>query len=662
MDHQAQSNASSAESEPITRQSTSETRQLSDSTIGPLWLVGIALWVGAVAGLIELLILVTVPNRAGPMWNMFGKSRHYPWMIPTTNALVILLAILPLAALGIFNRRAAGRIGIFLIVTLGTMAVLLAAFTNFYPLALVLLSMGIASRVEPLSRRWGRFRSLVLKFSAPLLVVALLILGWWTLGRGRWPGRGEPVGETPPNTPNVVLVVLDTVRADALNLYGSSRETMPNLTRFSQSGLVYDQARSVAPWTLTSHASFFTGRWPGELSAGRYRALDASYPTLAEVLAARGFETAGFVGNTIYCSYYTGLDRGFGTYVDIPATPLRMLVTTELGSHLVDNADWLHRRIQPSPTPESFKKLKPTAAQVNNSVFRWLDRRADTNRPFFVFINYFDAHDPYLLPHEADDPFEGRPESPQELTLLRNWWNWPGKLNLPFELRDLVFDAYSSCLFYLDQELNRLLRHLEQLGELENTIVIVTADHGELFGENGLYGHGISLSEPELHVPLIIVPPKSAGTQRQRGRIEEPVSLRDLPATILDLVGVQAPEIPGESLVRELLGQDRFKRSPSLSTLRAPSLFQPNNLPLRSPVTQGPMSSLVDDRLYKYIRIEQKKAGGFDEQLYRISSDPLEENDLGGAFAMQENLGRLREATTKLNESWSDSSQRSLRD
>src|SRR5262249_1413595 len=133
-----------------------------------------------------------------------------------------------------------------------------------------------------------------------------------SLGRRPAPPRGAK---------NVLLIVLDTVRAQSLSLYGYSRDTTPNLRRIAARGVRFDQALSTAPWTAPSHASMFTGRWPHELSIGWSRPLDATHPTLAEFLSARGYKTAGFVANTTYCSYETGLDRGFARYDDYDVTP-----------------------------------------------------------------------------------------------------------------------------------------------------------------------------------------------------------------------------------------------------------------------------------------------------------------------------------------------------
>ena len=144
-------------------------------------------------------------------------------------------------------------------------------------------------------------------------------------GRDSSPDRGPPRAGK-----NVILIVLDTVRADRLGVYGYERDTTPNLARLASRGVRFARAFSTAPWTAPSHASLFTGRWPHELSIGWDRPLDSTHATLAEVLAADGYLTAGFVANTTYCSYETGLDRGFAHYEDYDVTLRGVLLCSSL--------------------------------------------------------------------------------------------------------------------------------------------------------------------------------------------------------------------------------------------------------------------------------------------------------------------------------------------
>ena len=144
--------------------------------------------------------------------------------------------------------------------------------------------------------------------------------------------------------PNVLLIVLDTVRADRLSLYGYRRPTSPTLERLAKRGIRFDEARATAPWTLPSHASMFTGRWPHELDVNWHTPLGTKFPTLAEYLGSRGYATAGFVANVHYCSYEFGLDRGFTHYEDYvlePMTPLRMCYLGDLALKAVSHLGWI---------------------------------------------------------------------------------------------------------------------------------------------------------------------------------------------------------------------------------------------------------------------------------------------------------------------------------
>ena len=147
-------------------------------------------------------------------------------------------------------------------------------------------------------------------------------------GGDRLKERREARRPLPPaDSPNVLLIVLDTVRADHLSLYGYHRATTPMLERLAKRGIRFDEVRATAPWTLPSHASMFTGRWPHELGVEWMTPLRGKFPTLAEYLGSHGYATAGFAANTLFCSYDTGIDRGFTHYEDYELGPLAAVRT-----------------------------------------------------------------------------------------------------------------------------------------------------------------------------------------------------------------------------------------------------------------------------------------------------------------------------------------------
>ena len=223
-------------------------------------------------------------------------------------------------------------------------------------------------------------------------------------GSGRIACPGPPAGAA-ARGPNVLLIVLDTVRASSLSLYGYARDTTPQLTRWARRGVRFDWAVAPACWTFPSHCCFFTGRWPYELNSHWQLVLNTPHPTLAEFLAARGYLTAGFVANTSYCSYETGLDRGFAHYEDYPLSPRTILGSTAVGRWITQNVlsyrDFYGRKW--------IQYQSRDAGGINRAFLDWLSRQRRGERPFFAFLNYLDAHEPFLVPGEHTPRFGLRP-------------------------------------------------------------------------------------------------------------------------------------------------------------------------------------------------------------------------------------------------------------
>src|SRR5262249_3096125 len=242
------------------------------------------------------------------------------------------------------------------------------------------------------------------------------------------------------------------------------------------------------PWTLASHGTMFTGRYPHELSADWLTPLDDSYPTLAEFFGERGYLTAGFVSNTRYCSYEHGLDRGFAHYEDYPVSAEQIVVSSSLVRFL--------STMPPLRETTANREFPPrkSAAEINRAFLNWVSRQEQ--RPFFAFLNYFDAHAPYRPPPPFDLRF-GRKRA--------SAWNRLARTELipQWELK-AMYDAYDGALAYIDTQLGSLFEELGHRGVLENTLVIITSDHGEEFGEHGLLDHGNSLYFPSIHVPLVV--------------------------------------------------------------------------------------------------------------------------------------------------------------
>ncbi|MCA9971131.1 MAG: sulfatase, partial [Anaerolineales bacterium] len=426
--------------------------------------------------------------------------------------------------------------------------------------------------------------------------------------------------------PNVLLLVMDTVRAQSMSLHGYGRSTSPNLDRLAASGVRFDRAIASAPWTLPSHATMFTGRWHHELSADWLSPLDTAYPTLAEALRGQGYLTAGFVANVFYASYEHGLNRGFVHYEDYTRTAGEILAGASLGRTL---GCWNRNEIgcQLRPTLGYYELLgRKTAARVNQEFLDW-HAAQDGSRPFFAFLNYFDAHAPYLPPAPYDGRFSSGITRGNPMHINLKDWEWTP------DQQQAEQDAYDSAIAYVDDQIGQLLAELEARGALENTLVLVTSDHGEEFGEHGVMAHSNSLYLPSLYVPLIAAMPGRVPAGLQ---VPNAFSLRDIPATVLDLLQIdgQSP-FPGRSLARFWPDRDPAAAMPE------PLISQVTGLSFRPagyPVSKGTMLSVVLNHLH-YIR-----RGDAAEELYDIDADPWETADLAATADGAARLAEFRAA------------------
>lgn len=415
----------------------------------------------------------------------------------------------------------------------------------------------------------------------------------------------------PPTGPNVLLIVLDTVRASSMGLYGYDRPTTPRLEQVARESTVFDRAMVTAPWTLPSHASMFTGLDAEATGVGWDTPLPQSRRTLAEVLRDRGYLTGGFVANFWYTSHESGFPRGFARYSSYETSLETLLSHSSLLR--VDIVSKL-------PEARSFKTAwtellssHVTAKwNVPATVFKssgavvdgFLDWQAGAGeRPFFAFLNLFDAHGPYRAP-EAQ---------------LRQFATGG---------RERQVDRYDASIAWLDQVVADLLATLKSRGVLDNTIVVITSDHGEQFGEHGISGHANSLYLDLLHVPLIIRYPPAVPASRRVGTL---VSLRDLPATILDLAGLSG-SLPGTSLSSTWSMPETAIHTTVTAHVDKEWDVGPEFLN-----SAGAMFSVFDERLH-YIR-----DGNGGEELYDYRKDPKELKNLAALPEFQADLLRLRQ-------------------
>jgi arylsulfatase A-like enzyme len=609
--------------------------------VGPRQVLGGALWLGLATGPLEVaLVLATKPLR-DPTPGLFHMNRHILWMIPLFDLLLFLIAGAGLAVLARVRSRFSASRAAFGLLFLSLLCLALA-IRSMHPAAAAVLAAGLAlrgaRRLETTLFGGGRF----VRWTAAGLAALVVGLFGLTLGREALAELAVNVrlGTAPSRRPNVLLVVMDTVGAGHMSLYGYDRETTPNLARLARRGVRFDEARSTAPWTLPSHASMFTGRWPHELSASFEGPLDGQAPTLAEYLSGQGYVTAGFIANTLYCSAESGLARGFVHYEDHEVSLASLVHSAAFGQRLLEKCAAPARRLvkrlggsQVSAAGERPQKPYKDADRVGSDALGWLDRQPA--RPFFLFLNLYDAHTPYLLPDACGGHFGLAPSGREDYALLNSFWD-AGKQKLSPRDLELARDAYDDCIASMDAQLGRFLHELERRNLLRDTLVIVTADHGEQFGEHELYGHAGSLYRPEVHVPLLIVPP---GGIDHAQVIPEPVSLRNIPATVADVVGSPgASPFPGSSLAWHWNPGGSRARAPIedlvLSEVASPATSNANHG--RSPVFRGSMSSIVA-RGSVYIR-----NGDGGEELYNLANDPAESRNLVADEAYREVLDALR--------------------
>ena len=365
-------------------------------------------------------------------------------------------------------------------------------------------------------------------FRLPLPVWAACVM-WvmWALAwdSARFAQAGEVSAAPAHSAASVLLITLDTTRFDHLGCYGYGRPTSPEIDLLARESLRFERVYSTSSWTLPAHASLLTGRavsghgahydedgplllseafaGPAGLSAYRVRGLDAGVPNLASVLHARGYRTAAVIAGPWLKALF-GLASGFDSYDDSGIDELN----GRSGEAVTDAAlAWLAGSGRAAP------KANASAP-------------ASAERPFFLFLNYFDAHYPYRPPPDLRNRFlrdygHARPEASEKDALITR-----------------TVALYDAEIRAADRAVGRLLSEADRHAWLDDAWIVLTADHGELLGEHGLWAHGKSLSEPEIRVPLLLRPPRDRRLQLDT---RAALSLLDVMPTLLAQLGIEAP-------------------------------------------------------------------------------------------------------------------------
>ena len=568
----------------------------------------------------ELVLRALLQSLAGPnavnlLTTLSMLRRDDLWLVPAAD----MMLFVPLAlGLALLQRRwprwiswpAAVFTFSYLSLAWPPLALLLE---STYPLARMLLLFGIAHSLAPaVAQVW-------LNRPARLATVNWLLASTWglaCLAAIVWPRAGADVGKSllasPTSKPDVVVITLDTVRAPSLGLYGNPRPTTPELAKWARRGVVFERAMAPSSWTLPTHASLFSGRLPHEHGADFLSPLRRDVPLLAERFAAAGYATAGFVANPASCGAHTGLARGFQQYEEHPP---------------VSKEFWRLSALGKSSFCRGLPFLRKTAAELNAEFFSWLDRHE--SQPYLAFLNFYDAHEPYDVPDPRFDQFTSTPAHARYVA--RERWQriasavpWDPLLGADDQLQ-LALDTYEGSIAYLDYHLGQLLDELARRGSLDNTLVVITSDHGEHFGEHGLRSHAVSLYRQLIQVPLMVLFGDRVPAAQ---RVSETVGLLDLPATILELAGLPAEGIPGDSLATH------WRPGPPGKAVRPliAELSQVSTLP-DLPNSEGPIQSLIYGE-WHYLRYP----GQPREELFDVVNDPLEQRNLTGTPAAPEDL------------------------
>ncbi|HLA98778.1 MAG TPA: sulfatase [Anaerolineales bacterium] len=343
------------------------------------------------------------------------------------------------------------------------------------------------------------------------------------------------------NKPNVILLTIDTLRADRLGCYGYNSTLTPNVDGLAASGIRFEQAITGGSWTQAAFPVLMTSSYAA-MYGGCLGRLAPERPSPIETLAKHGYSTGGFSTN-LHLSRATGYDRGFHHYRElVPAESDPLLRRIKGGQRLLRNA-LIHSFLHPIGIRMRPARLYTSAAEVTDSICSWLEQ---VETPFFAWAHYMDLHWPYHLEEALNQPGEIA-QAWQDLAIMYGRSNFDRDKSITTAQRSHFIRLYEKSLQYLDAQIGRLLNHLERLGYSANTLVIVVSDHGEEFLDHGRWGHWESnLFDEIIKVPLIIRMPDRSGGQI----IRQQVRLLDLMPTILDICGCPIPaDLMGASLV-----------------------------------------------------------------------------------------------------------------
>ncbi|HIE27735.1 TPA: sulfatase [Candidatus Poribacteria bacterium] len=441
---------------------------------------------------------------------------------------------------------------------------------------------------------------------------------------------------------NILLIILDATRADHLSCYGYNRNTSPVIDAIAREGVLYENAISPAPWTLPAYSSILTGMFPSKHRVNRHQPiLDGAYSTLPEILRSSGYEVFG-VSNTVWISDATQFNRGFHQFLkawqywqsdsDLNNKRMVTLSNQEVGvlkdilkTFMKDNV--FKNLINAFYSAFLFQRRDDGANRVNRLAKRLLNRYYSGKNPFFMMLHYLEPHLKYHPPGKYKSLFLDDDFNVHTINKVnQNAWDYICQKvqmsNVDFAILRALYDAE---IFYVDSRIGEIVHFLKNNQLLDNTMLIITADHGENIGEHNLMDHQYCLYDTLLKVPLIIRYP---GVFPPGIRIQKQVQTLDIFPTILDILDASEDmifeQLQGESLVPT--GIDNRYRDFSLAEYLVP---QPSSAALKKRYPDFDASQF--DRALKMIRTDEFKyiyASDGRDELYNLQEDPEETHNI----------------------------------
>jgi arylsulfatase A-like enzyme len=478
-------------------------------------------------------------------------------------------------------------------------------------------------------------------------------------------------GRSGPSRPNIIIVLIDTLRADHLSCYRHGRRTSPHIDGLAERGRLWEKAVSPAPWTPPSHASLFTGTFPSRHGVDRsHLILDPSLTPLPEALKRHGYRTYG-VSSNYWLSRETRFDRGFDEFVHSwqllqthgTNKPLQRQqerqdlhlatvagsrdVKTRFGDFVNEQFERARQRLR-----RSYQLCDDGARRVNSFVRGWLPRWQRDEAPFFAFLHYMEPHIRYAAPRQYHTMHVPRGVSVERVQRLNQdpWKYLTGAAVMEEEEFAILRGLYDGEVSYVDHQIGQLVAMLESAGLLDETAIFLTSDHGENLGEHGLMDHCYCLYDTLLRVPLIALYPAVFGRGERSDRL---VQSHDLFPTILELAGVRDDPVWRQVQSRSLIGEGAAGRV-TFSEYLEP---QPP-LPVLRQRYPGFEGKQFDRALRTAQRDDLKYVWGSDgnDELYDLATDPTETRNL-----IAERPEKAKELYAEL-ETWLASFQHSAQD